>query len=164
MWKMIVASAALIAGSVFAQPTPLPQERQEVVTRFGSLTVNDDKALSFKGRQFTPPIIGNNSLSLNDPIQIGETDVVLVQDNGGTACPSLYYFVTVSRSGAKATKAFGTCADVTSMKKVGDSIRVVMPGFRGPFEPESVQLRANRQRHVFVFRAGVITENGKPAK
>jgi hypothetical protein len=162
MWKIIVASVALIAGSVFAQP--LPQERQEVVTRFGSLTVNDDKELLFKGRGLTPSVGGNNSLSLNDPIQMGEADVVLVQDNGGTGCPSLYYFVTVSRTGARATKAFGTCGDVTSVKKVGDSIRVTMPGFRGPFESESVQLRAARQRHVFIFRAGVVTQNGKPVK
>lgn len=166
MWKAIVASAVLIAagGGGLAQFTRLPQERQEVATRFGSLTVGDDNTLFFNGRQLTPPVVGNNSLNMDDPIPIGATDVVLVLDNGGTACPSMYYFVTVSKTGARATKPFGTCGDVTSVKRVGDSIRVIMPGFLGPFQPESAQLRAARQRHVFVFRAGVLTQNGRTLK
>jgi len=166
MWKAVVASAVLIAasGCVFAQVTQLPQERHEVATRFGSLTVDDDKTLLFNGRKVTPPVVGNNSLSMGDPIPIGATDVVLVLDNGGTACPSLYHFVTVSKTGARATKAFGTCGDVTSVKRTGSSIRLIMPGFRGPFEPEAVQLRAARQQHIFVFRSGVVTENGKTLK
>ena len=135
MWKAVVASAVLIAatGSVFAQFTQLPQEREEVATRFGSLTIDSDKELLFNGRKLTPSVVGNNSLNMDNPIQIGETDVVLVLDNGGSACPSMYYFVTFSKAGARATKPFGTCADVTSVKQAGNSIRVIMPGYRGPF-------------------------------
>lgn len=166
MWKAVVTSAVLIAasGSVFAQFTQLPQEAHEVATRFGSLTVGNDKTLLFNGRKLTPPIVGNNSLNMDDPIQIGATDVVLVLDNGGSACPSLYYFVTLSKTGARATRAFGTCGDVTSVKRMSNSIRVTMPGYRGPFEPESARLRAARQQHVFVFRAGAVTKNGKTVK
>lgn len=166
MWKAVVAIAVLVAnsGTTFGQFTQLPQEAQEVVTRFGSLTVGNDKTLLFNGRKLTPSVVGNNSLHMDEPIQIGETDVVLVLDNGGTACPSLYYFVTVSKTGARATKPFGTCGAVTSVKRVGNSIRVIMPGYRGPFESESAQLRAARQRHVFVFRAGVVTKKGKTVK
>lgn len=166
MWKTVVASGLLIAVSsgVFALFIELPQERQEIATRFGSLSVDGDNTLLFNGRTLTPPVVGNNSLDLNEPIQIGATDVVLVLDNGGTGCPSLYYFVSASKSGARATPAFGTCGDVISVKQMGDSIRLTMRGFRGPFEPESAQLRAARQRHVFVFRAGVVTKNGKIVK
>lgn len=159
MWKVVVVSAVLIsaAGSVFPLFIKPPQDGQEVTTRFGSLTVDQDRSLLFRGRKLTPSVDGNNSLGLNNPIQIGDTDVVLVVNNGGTACPALYYFVTVSKMGARATKSFGTCSDLTSVKQMGNSIRVIMPGYRGPHEPESAQLRAARQQHVFTFRAGVVT-------
>jgi hypothetical protein len=165
MWRAVVASALLTAVSVsiFSQVTQLP-DRQEVVSRFGSLTIDNDKTVLFNGRKVMPAVAGNNSLDLGDPIRIGETDVVLARDNGGTACPSLFYFVTVSKTGARATKAFGTCGDAISVKRIGNSIQLTMSGFRGPFEPESVQLRAARQRHVFIYRAGVVTRNGKIVK
>ena len=159
MWKVPVVVAMLIsaAGSVSPWSMTPSQDSQEVTTRFGSLTVDQDRSLLFRGRKLTPSVDGNNSLGLNNPIQIGDTDVVLVVDNGGTACPAMYYFVTVSKSGARATKPFGSCSDLTSVKQIGNSIRVTMPGYRGPHEPESVQLRAARQQHVFTFRAGVVT-------
>jgi hypothetical protein len=159
MWKVVVASAVLTlaAGSVFPWFIKPPQDWQEVATRFGSVTVDQDRSLLFRGRKLTPSVDGNNSLGLNNPIQIGDTDVVLVVDNGGTACPAMYYFVTVSKTGAQATKPFGTCSDLASVKQIGNSIRVIMPGYRGPHEPESAQLRASRQQHVFTFRAGVVT-------
>lgn len=166
MWKAVFTIAVIVAasGTALGQFTLLPQEQQEVVTRFGSLTVGDDRTLLFNGRKLTPSVVGNNSLNLDDPIRIGATDVFLVLDSGGTACPSMYYFVTVSKTGARATRAFGTCGDVTSVRRSGNSIRVTMPGFLGPFEPESDRLTASSRRHVFVFRAGVVTQNGKSIK
>ena len=157
MRKYIISfSLLLIAGaSALAQ---------ETTTRFGALTVNDDKMLLFKGRPLNPPIQANNSLDVGKPYQIGATDVVLITDNGGTACPFLYYFVTVSASGAKPSPLFGTCAEVTTARRTGDSISVYMPGFEGPFESQRKQLRAAMEKHVFIFRAGVVTENGKRVK
>jgi hypothetical protein len=137
---------------------------QETTTRFGALTVNDDKMLLFKGHPLNPPIVGNNSLDVGKPYQISAADVVLITDNGGTACPYLYYFVTISASGAKSSPLFGTCAEVTTVKRTGDALSVYLPGFEGPFESERKQLRAAREKHVFIFRAGVVTENGKRVK
>ncbi len=140
------------------------QESQEVATRFGVLSVNEDKILLFKGRPLVPTIEGNNSLDLGTVRQIGATDVVLVTSNGGSGCPAVFYFVSVTRSGAKATPEFGTCSDLATVKRKGNSISVTMPGFLGPFEPKSAQRRAAKERHVFIYRAGVVTENGKPVK
>lgn len=72
-----------------------------------------------------------------------------------------FRMVTFNSTGARATKPFGTCGDVTSLKRVANSIQVIMPGFLGPFEPESAQLRAARQQHIFVYRAGVVTRKRK---
>ena len=148
-------------------PTALAnlQDSQSVSTRFGGLSVNEDKILLFKGQPLVPTIEGNNSLYLGTVMRIGATDVVVVTNNGGSGCPAVFYFVTVTQSGAKATPAFGTCSDLAAVKRKGVSISVTMPGFVGPsVESKSAQRRAAKERHVFIYRAGVVTENGKPVK
>ena len=156
-----LALLLFINAGVCAQ---LPKESQEVATRFGVLTVNGERELLYKGHSLHPQITGNNSLDLGEPVRIGATDVVLVTDNGGTACPYMFYFVTVSSAGAKATRPFGTCGELVSMKQTGNAISLTMQGFQGPFEPEAEQVKAARQRHVFLYREGAVTENGKPIK
>ena len=142
----------------------LAQETNSITTRFGALTINDAGKLLFKGNPFDPPFRPEDGLSLSEPYQIAATDVVLVTEDGGKACPALYYFVTVKESGAKVTHAFGTCSDLIKIKRTGDTISVSMPGYQGPFESKRAQLRAARERHVFIYHAGVVTENGKPVK
>src|SRR2546421_8583595 len=142
----------------------LAQETDSITTRFGALKVSDAGVLLFKDSPVQPTIEANNSLDLSEPYQVGASDVVLVTDNGGTACPALYYFVTVTKSGAKVTPPFGTCSDLIKIKRNGDSISVSMPGYRGPTESKRAQLRAARERHVFIYHAGAVTENGKPVK
>jgi hypothetical protein len=149
---------------LLAYGSALAQETNSVTTRFGSLTVSDAGVLLFKGTPFKPTIEANNSLDLSKPFEIGAADVVLVTDNGGTSCPALYYFVTVTKSGARVTPSFGTCSDLIKVKRTGDSISASMPGYQGPSESSRAQSRAARERHVFIYRAGVVTEGGKPVK
>ncbi len=140
------------------------QEPQEVATRFGALSVNDDKVLLFKGQPLQPTIEGNNSLDLGEVIPIAATDVVLATDHGGTSCPFLYYFVNISKDGAKATPPLGSCAEISSIKRTPNSITLFMPGYRGPDEPEAAQRRSAKERHVVIFRNGIVTEDGKPVR
>ncbi len=160
MSKYVIVIALLLLTGAGAQA----QETATSQTRFGALTVNDAGVLLFKNAPFQPMIEANNSLDLGEPYQIGSSDVVLVTDNGGTACPALYYFVTVTRSGAKVTPSFGTCSDLIKVRRNGDSISVSMPGYQGSSQSKRAQLRAARERHVFVYCAGVVTENNKPVK
>ena len=153
-----IALLLLVGTSVVAQET------NTITTRFGALTVSDAGVLLFKGNGFNPPVEANNSLDLSEPYQIGATDAVLVTDNGGTACPALYYFVTTSKYGAKVTPVFGSCTDIIKVKRTGDSISVSMAGYAGPMESKRAQRKAALERHVFIYRAGRITENGKPLK
>ena len=153
-----------IALLVLSGTGVLAQDANSSTTRFGDLTVSDAGMLLFKGKPFDPALEANNSLGLSKPYQIGAADVVLVVDNGGTACPALYYFVTVTKAGAKATPPFGTCSDLIKIKRTGESISVSMPGYRGPMESTRAQNRAARENHIFIYRAGVVTENGKPVK
>jgi hypothetical protein len=160
MRKYIFGIALLLLIAISA----LGQETTTIQTRFGALTVSDAGVLLFKGTPVQPTIEANNSLDLSQPYQIGTSDVVLITDNGGTSCPALYYFVTVTKSGAKVTPSFGTCSDLIKIKRTGDSISVSMPGYQGPSESKRAQLRAARERHVFIYHAGVVTENDKPVK
>jgi len=160
MSKYILGIALLLLACAGAQA----QETATIQTRFGALMVNDAGVLLFKGAPFQPAIEANNSLDLSEPYQIGSSDIVLVTDNGVTSCPALYYFVTVTKSGATATPSFGSCSDLIKVKRMGDSVSVSMPGYAGPSESNRAQTRAARERHVFTYRSGVVTENGKPIK
>jgi hypothetical protein len=156
MRKCIATIAAvLIAGGALAQ---VPQLAQAVRTRFGALSVGDDTVLRFRGHRLQPSIKGGYSLNLGRPFRVGESDVVLVTNNGGTACPYLYYFVTLSGSGVQATHSFGTCNAVISVKQQGESITVAMHGYRGPLEPDEERTKAARETHTFVFHDGVVKE------
>jgi hypothetical protein len=109
--------------------------------------------LMFRGHRLQPSIKGNDSLNLGRPFHGGAREVVLITDNGGTACPFLYYFVTLSKSGAQATRYFGTCNAVISVKQKEESIPVSMHGYRGPFEPDEERKRAARAKLMFLFFA-----------
>jgi hypothetical protein len=142
----------------------LAQEDNSVSTRFGPLTVSDVGVLLFRDSPIEPKIEANNSLDLGQAYQIGNSDVILLTDIGGTACPATFYFVTVTKAGARVTPGFGTCSDLIKMKRIGDTISVSMPGYRGPTMSRRSQERAARERHTFVYRAGVVYENGRPVK
>jgi hypothetical protein len=153
-----ILTAALLAGAghqALAQSEPA----YRVATRFGELSVRRDEVLRFNERPLEPLLKGNNGLYVGNPFVIGEADVVLITVVGGTACPRLYWFVTVTRSGATATPSFGTCSVALTVTRTGDTIRVSMRGYRGPFEPEAERSKAAAQTHVFVFRDGVVTED-----
>jgi len=141
--------------------TPSVTNAQNISTRFGGLSVNAENVLLYKNHPLNPSVVGNNSLSAIGTYQIGNGDVVLIQDNGGSACPALYYFVTVTASSAKATPSFGTCTDLIEVKKLIDSISISMPGFVGSFESEQDQKNSMKEKHIFIFKDNVLTEDGK---
>ena len=140
---------------------------QQAKTRFGLVSVReDDMRLLFKGKPVTPAIEGNSSLSIVAHYEIGQSDVLLLQNSGGTACPALFNFITVSATGLRATPEFGTCSDIiypTWDSKTG-TVTIATNGFRGPFEPEADKQKAYMTKTVFRFAKGQVTENGKLVK
>ncbi len=140
---------------------------KKVKTRFGVVSVReDDNLLLFKGKPVAPAIEGNNSLSIVANYEMGQSDVLLLQDTGGTACPALFRFITVSAAGLRATPEFGTCSGIIypSMDSKTATITITTNGFRGPFEPEVDKQKAYMTKTVFRFAKGQVTENGKPLK
>jgi hypothetical protein len=141
-----------------------PSFAGSVSTRFGLLKTNDENMLLYKNRPLNPEIQGNNSLSVIGTYHFVDRDVVLFQDNGGSACPAQFYFVTVSASGAKGTSAFGTCTDVVGVKETANAVLVTMHGYTGPFESKASQTKALKEQYIYMLKAGVLTENGKVIK
>ena len=141
-----------------------PGAAEAMSTRFGPLSINGQYVLLFNGRPVSPEVRGNSALNFVRKFAVGPTDVVLLEDVGGTACPELFFIVSVAADGARPTPEFGSCGELLGVSQHGDDIMVTARGFQGPFEPRAAQKRAARQKHVFVFRAGVVTENGKPVK
>lgn len=138
-----------------------------VKTRYGTVSVReDDNILLFKGKPVSPEIEGNSSLSIVASYEIGKSDILLLQDNGGTACPALFRFVTISPKGLSSTPEFGTCSDIIypTMNSETATITITTNGFRGPFEPEADKRKAYMTKTVFRFANGRVTENGKPLK
>lgn len=79
MRKYIIAIALLL----FAGTNALAQDENTVTTRFGALTITDAGNLLFKGNPLDPPFEPDAGLSLSELNQIGDTDVVLVTEDGG---------------------------------------------------------------------------------
>ena len=63
---------------------------EDMSTRFGPLSINDERMLLFKGRPLHPEVQGNNLLKFVRKFEIDGMDVILLEDIGGTACPELY--------------------------------------------------------------------------
>ncbi len=150
---LALAAAVLLATSPMALA-------QSVNTRFGPVSVNQD-VLMFRGRPVTPSIEGNTSLGLDQVLQVGASDAVIVRDNGGSACPVLFHVVMVSAQGAKASPAFGTCSEAAEVSKKGDGVSLRMPTVSSFMEQRAGKGDAGRM-HVFVVVNGAVTDNGKP--
>jgi hypothetical protein len=157
------ATIIAVAG-LFLLTAVFAQDATGGKTRFGVLEFDNEDMLTFRGHRVDPEVKGGPRTYLSDPYRFGASDVVLVTKSGGTACPARYYFVTVSSSGAKATGPFGTCNEAKDIERQGDSISLTMQGFLGPYEPEDKRKKAFAETHVFVFRDGVVTDNGKPVR
>lgn len=140
---------------------------QQAKTRFGLVSVReDDMRLLFKGKPVIPAIEGNSSLSIVAHYEIGQSDVLLLQNTGGTACPALFHFITVNATGLRATPEFGTCSDIiypTFNEKTG--VTVAMVGFSGSSEPAAEQRKTAMTKTIYRLQPnGQLTENGKPAR
>lgn len=105
-------------------------------------------------------VAGNQALAIVAGYQIGDADVVLLQNTGGAGCPALLRFVTVAAGQTHTTREFGTCSDLARIAPGadGESLIVTMRGFAGPFEDEAVQARAAASTASFVYRNGELSE------
>lgn len=112
---------------------------------------------------------GNNALRVVAHFEEeGPQDIALLENTGGSACPALYRFATITPQGITVTPEFGTCSDIAAVslgKAQGATPEphVTMTGFVGPLEPEQERLRAHMKLHRFVLHQGLVQAQGIPA-
>lgn len=133
-----------------------------VKTRYGVLSINDEtRTLQFKGKPVLPKVEGNNSLTIAAIYELGRDDVLLLKNNGGNACPTLYFFVTINAAGPRATPEFGTCSDIAhATSNLKNSVTLVMNRFKGPFEPAAAQQKAWMTKTGFRYANGGLVSGG----
>ena len=106
---------------------------QSVDTRYGRLDIpqpGPGAHLAFRGHPILPGIEGNNDLSIVGLYAIGDRDIALVEIIGGAACPAIFHFITISRTGISASRAFGTCSDVAVAQLQHDQLTLRMPAMQ----------------------------------
>lgn len=123
-------------------------QTKQLVTRFGTLSVDLHQLLNFNGKLVRPAIQGNSSLSIKQSFRMAGEDVHLIENVGGTACPVLLNWVVVSRDAAKSYPTFGTCSDLYQISQSGPSIVVQMQGTQGT-------------EHRYAFTDRMLTDNGQ---
>ncbi len=134
-----------------------------VTTPFGELTVSDN-VLLLNGKPVNPRVEGNNSLGFVAQVALKNRRAVLVQNNGGTACPATYRWVTISDGSYVISPEFGSCSDLVKVATVSETLVVTMPGFAGDLEPAAERKRAARTKMKYVYDGKTLTENGKPVR
>lgn len=140
---------------VFASGYSAAADSTSFSTRYGTLAFGADEVLAFNGQPISPEV-KYDMLAMETPVarfSIGASDVFLFQQPQGNSCPGNFVFVTVAANGARATNKFGTCYDDNTQPVLsGDSISFSMPNLGG------------RGKSIFVYKAGVVTQNGRPIK
>ena len=133
---------------------------ETIATRFGQLKTDEDgMELLYKGKSI---VQGNNGIRLVKKFQIGESDVLLLQDRGGNACPSLYRFVALTKAGGTVSELFGSCNDLTNATQTGDTIQVSMLGYlmvNGQYKES-----AEKTKCSFEYKSGAVVRSDKSPK
>jgi hypothetical protein len=158
-------------GSTYAGPATATAQVNPVTsvskpastTRFGAVSITDDQNVLFNGMPLSPKLEGRGTLSVREKIEVGNSDLLLIEEVAGSACPALYYFVRTSAAGAAATPSFGTCSDEIKVSRDGERVSISMPGFQGQFESKEAQTNAAKEAHVFAYESGTVKEAIQPS-
>jgi hypothetical protein len=144
--RLLVLIALCLGGSLSAADPVL------IATRFGPLTTSAAGRIAFRGQELRPALevdtIGGGSVIAS--FKFALTDVFLVSQPQGNSCPGRFVYITVSKSVAVATSAFGTCFDDNSEPIAsGETITFSMPKMKGD------------GKTTYTYKAGRVLEDGR---
>lgn len=155
----------ITAGRNPRMTSAISNTRQAVGTRQGPLVIAEDNTLRLRGKPILPHVQGNNFLSIVMDYSIGNQDVILLQNTGGSACPALYQFIIVQAGSVKATPEFGSCSDIIYPRWDGQhTITIDMLGYSGPMGSEKEQRQAAMSKETYRYAQGRVMFQGKEIK
>jgi hypothetical protein len=118
----------------------------------GKLTVRE-RVLFLNDEMVLPKIEGDMSLRIKKNIAYKSGNAILLSNNsGGTACPSLYKWLMVLPDSILQTPEFGTCSDLHKVFSSKGKLVVRLPSF---VESRDV---------IFVFDGKRLTEDGQEVR
>lgn len=144
---------ALIAISIIAASTPALAENISIKTRFGTLTTDSNFQVQYNGKKLSPAVDIVSSAYILSTYKLKNSDVILVSQADGNACPGQYAFIVVTADGAHATPPFGTCYD--------DDIKPTRSGESISFSMKKLEGKGSVQ---YKYERGTVFENGKPVR
>lgn len=149
---------------------PLYAQEGTYATRYGTFEIKrpaeyESETLYFNKKPVQPLIEGNNSLSVEGQFKLKQDDILIVQDNGGTACPAQLYIVKVSpNKTVTPSPLFGTCSDLIEIKQKDNKLVIHMPEFMS-IHTEAHHHESDKIKQVtYIYDGKVILENGKILK
>ena len=152
-------SAAVAVAALLAMPTMAHAQSKD--TRFGPVSI-ERNVLMFRGRPVVPSVESDVNLLLDEVVQVGSYDAVVVANSqGGNGCPVMWQVVTVTAQGARSTPPFGTCSEGADVSRKGDGVSLRMHAY-STLARDRAGLGGDRRDNVFIVRNGVVTDNGKP--
>ena len=107
------------------------------------------------------PVQGNAALHVVAHFELEQgPDIVLLQDTGGTACPALYRFATLTPQGIAVTPEFGTCSDLSAvtLESTPDGTQEPRLIVVGALDPAARGQKPRLRLHHFVLRQGQVEE------
>ena len=146
--RSILVALAIVVAHASAQADSVA-----IPTRFGELKTNADGDLLFKGKGLSSTVNIPSSAYVISTYKLQASDVVLISQAAGNACPGQFVFVSVSAEGAKTSPVFGTCYD--------DEVKPVQAGESISF---TMKKSGGKGSVRYVYERSVVLENGKPVK
>jgi hypothetical protein len=115
----------------------------------GKLSIRE-RVLFLNGEMILPKIEGDLSLSIERNLAYkGGNAILLMNNSGGTACPSGYIWLLVLPNSISQTPEFGTCSDLPEVFLKKGKLIVRLPSF------------VESRYVVYIFDGKRITEDGQ---
>ena len=125
---------------------------EQLKTKFGDISINDENMLLINGKKFDPKVEGDFALSIEGNFNFGSGLAVLLMNNsGGTACPVQYRWLMLDKLEAKVSPQFGNCSDLAKPVIKAGKLVIELPA-------------KGKRKDVYTFDGQVVQENGKPVK
>jgi hypothetical protein len=137
-----------------ASGSPAVADQVTINTRFGIIKSNQNQLLSLKGKPISPEVEIFSQSYVIATFKLAKSDVILVSQAAGNACPGQYLYITIDADDARVTPTFGTCYDdEINPVKIGDSTIAF-----------SMKKAPGKGSVRYIYENGVVFENGKPIK
>jgi hypothetical protein len=83
---------------------------------------------------------------------MGDSDVVLIENNEGAICPTVLHLAKVTKDNVKTTQEFGSCSENYNVKRQGQNLIITMPGyFSNAYEDADGLDKTEATKYIYTY-------------